>query len=240
MKFFTDRTVENDYLLVKIKDYLKMKDFSRWKEVFVDPGVYDLVKSPRYSWEGKIKIEEFLNLLPKNHYFSFDYPCDMNEQYSTLFIEKSWKNAIKFHKYPQYICTVQCKFNHYWSFLEWFDKYNNLEIKSGILGLGNICRHFFKNEFIKHALPYAFKNCSHERVHIYGLGSRIIPFAYELSQKYNIALTIDSTKWTRACSTELKEIHGINSKASNRQLFFDTFLNILKKKGVKIKKGNIS
>ncbi|MHA2258615.1 MAG: hypothetical protein ACXACO_11625, partial [Promethearchaeota archaeon] len=109
-----------------------------------------------------------------------------------------------------------------------------------ILGLGNICRHFFKNEFIKHALPYAFKNCSHERVHIYGLGSRIIPFAYELSQKYNIALTIDSTKWTRACSTELKEIHGINSKASNRQLFFDTFLNILKKKGVKIKKGNIS
>ena len=54
MKFFTDKSVVNDYLLVKIKDYKKMTDFSRWKEVFIDPGVYDLVKDYKFSWEGKI------------------------------------------------------------------------------------------------------------------------------------------------------------------------------------------
>ena len=51
MKFFTDKTVINDYLLIKIKDYLKLKDKSRWQEIFVDPGVYELTKTFYYSWE---------------------------------------------------------------------------------------------------------------------------------------------------------------------------------------------
>ena len=49
MKFFTDKTVVNDYLLVKIKDYLKMDNFSRWKEVFIDPGVWELTKSNKFG-----------------------------------------------------------------------------------------------------------------------------------------------------------------------------------------------
>ena len=196
MKFFTDKTVENDYLLIKIKDYMKMKDFSRWEEVFIDPGVYDLTKDSKFSWEGTINILDFLNSLPENHYFSCDYPCDMNPAYTDLFLQKTWDNALKYHSHPHYIVTVQYKFKNYWNFVEWFDKYNALDITSGILGLGNMCRFRTLNSYLKHALDYAFSHCKHRRIHIYGLCLKAIPYAYKLAKRYNIELSIDSVKWT--------------------------------------------
>lgn len=223
MKFFTDRTVKNDYLLIKIKDYLKMKDFSRWKEVFIDPGVYELTKSNEYSWVDKINIYDFITSLPDDHYFSLDYPCDMNPKYQREFILKSWINAISYHQHPQYLVTVQFKFNNYWNFVEWFDRYNYLEIKSGILGLGNLCRFRSLTNYIKHAMDYAFSHCNHPRIHIYGLCLKAIPYADKLAKKYNIDFSFDSTKWTRACTTELKERHGYNSQMGNRQEFFDVY-----------------
>ena len=46
MKFFTDHTVDNEFLLIKLKDYLKGKHLKRdYKEVLIDPGVYELTKS---------------------------------------------------------------------------------------------------------------------------------------------------------------------------------------------------
>ena len=119
MKFFTDKKVINDYLLIKIKDYLKVKDFSRWKEVFIDPGVYDLTKGPKFKWEGKINIDKFLDSLLPNHYFSWDYPCDMNKKYTTLFLTKTWNRAVKYHEHPNYIVTVQFKHKNYWSFCKY-------------------------------------------------------------------------------------------------------------------------
>ena len=230
MKFFTDKTVVNDYLLVKLVDYVKMDDFSKWKEIFIDPGVYDLTKSDKFSWEGKINISLFLRFLPPNHFFSWDYPSDMNLQYQTLFITKTWNRAVKFHKHHQYIVTVQFKHNNYWSFVEWFELYNALPIKSGILGLGNMCRHRSLNQFLKHSLDYAFSNCNHKRIHIYGLCLKAIPYAYKLSKKYNIELSIDSTKWTRACSIELKNKYGFfNSRKHNRQEFFDEYMKKIDK-----------
>jgi len=50
MKFFTDKTVDNPYLLIKIKDYLNLKDKSKWKEIFIDPGVYELTKSNKFVY----------------------------------------------------------------------------------------------------------------------------------------------------------------------------------------------
>ena len=231
MKFFTDKTVVNDYLLIKIKDYLKLDDFSRWKEVFIDPGVYELTKSDRYSWEGKIIINDFLHSLPKNHYFSWDYPCDMNKQHTDLFIKKSWYNAQLFHLFPQYIITVQFKYNDYLSFVEWFDKYNNLSITSGILAIGNICRFLYLNEFAKHALDYAFSHCRHPRIHIYGLGFRMIKYANDLAIRYNIDFSIDNTKWTRACSQELKDKYEgrVGCRKHNRQEFFDEYMKKIDK-----------
>ena len=234
MKFFTDKTVINKYLLVKITDYLKMKDFSRWECVFIDPCVYELTKSNEYSWINKIDIEKFLNSLHAGHFFSLDYPCDMNVKYTKLFLNKSWNNAIKYCKFSQYIITVQSEFNDYNSFISWFDRYNTLEIKSGILGLGNMCRILYFTDYIRDTLTYAFKNTKTKRIHIYGLGMRIIPFAYNLALKYNIELTIDSTKWTRAVNKELKWKYGYNAKQKDRQIFFDMYLKVIRSKGVKL------
>jgi hypothetical protein len=223
MKFFTDRTVINDYLLVKIKDYLKMDDFSRWKEIFIDPGVYELTKSNCYSWEWDINVSHFLNSLPDTHYFSFDYPCDMNLQYQELFLKNSWNNAKMFHYHPNYIVTVQSKFNHYWSFKEWFDKYNELPIESGILALGNMCRFRTLNQYLKHSLDYAFSRCNHPRIHIYGLCIKAIPYVNKLAKRFNIELSTDSTKWTRACTVELKEKYNISCNGQNRQEYFNEY-----------------
>lgn len=232
MKFFTDKTIINDYLLIKIKDYLKLKNFSQWKEIYIDPGVYDLTKSPKFSWEGKIDITNFLDSLPKNHYFSCDLPSDMNLRYKKLFLEKSWKYAQMYSYHPQFITTVQFYHNNYWSFKEWFDRYNDLKIKSGILGIGNYCKHHHYNEFIKHTLGYIFKNCRHPKIHIYGLAFRIIPIADKLANKNNIELSIDSTKWTRACNSELKWSEGYNCTSKNRQKFFDVYKKEIENRGV--------
>jgi len=239
MKIFTDKSVENEYLLIKFTNYKKMTDFSRWKEVFIDPGVYDLTKSNTYLWENKRAyqwMEEFIKNLPKDHYFSWDYPPDMNENYTKYFIKKSWQNANQYCKYSQYIVTVQSKFKNYWNFVEWFDKYNNLKIKSEILGIGNLCRIHYLTSYIKHVLDYAFSHCKHPRIHIYGLGFRIIKYANDLAQRFNIHLSIDSTKWTRAVDDKLKEINNgyVSCRKGTRQMFFDYYLNKLQKKGINI------
>lgn len=232
MKFFTDKTVVNDYLLIKIKDYLKLKDFSRWKEIFIDPGVYDLVNSDKFKWEHDIDILKFLDLLPENHYFSFDYPGDMNLQYQDLFLEKTWINAIKYHSHSQYIVTAQYKFRNYMNFMNWFKAYNALDIKSGILGLGNLCRFRSLNQYLKHALSYAFFRCNHSRIHIYGLCLKAIPYAYNLAKKTNIELSIDSTKWTRAVNKKCRDFSISCRNVEERQLFFNEYLKVLRNRGI--------
>jgi hypothetical protein len=236
MKFFTGRPeyIDNPYLLIKIGDYLKINDFTRWEEVFIDPGVYELIKSDKYSWEDTLDIREFLDSLPKNHYFAADYPCDMNLQYTDRFLDKSWNNAIRYCNHPQYIVTVQSQFNNYWWFVQWFDKYNKLNIESGILGLGNSCRIHQLTEFIKHSLDYAFKHCNHPRIHIYGLAMKIIPYAYNLAKRFNIKLSMDSTKWTRPITKELKQECGISCNKENIKKYFETYLQELKRRGIKV------
>ena len=223
MKFFTDKTVINDYLLIKIGDYRKVKDFSRWKEIFIDPGVYELTKSNEYSWVDDLNIWEFLNVLPPNHYFSWDYPGDMNPSHAELFLQNTWENALKYHHHPNYIVTVQFKFHNYLSFIAWFDDYNALDIVSGILGLGNLCRIHFKDQYIKHVLPYAFKNCNHNRIHVYGLALRLIPFAFKLAYHYGIELSVDNTKWTFMIYEQSEK---------DRNICFNLYLDKIRKKGV--------
>jgi hypothetical protein len=196
MKFFTDNTVrylEWGYELTNIKKYLKMRVPNYIKEMLIDPAVYELIDSKEYSWVGKIDIEEFLDSLPNNHYFSFDYPSDMNPQYEDLFLMKSYENAEKYTYHPQYITTVQGKFNNYYSYIEWFHKYNDLEPE--FLGLGNICKQRSWNTFLKHTIPYIFKYSYTDRIHIYGLCKDAIPKVYQLAKKYRIDISIDQVKW---------------------------------------------
>ncbi len=175
-----------------------------------------------------------MNSLKPNEYFSYDYPGDMNLKFQDHFLTRTWDNAIHYCYHPQYIVTAQYRFNDYWSFTKWFDKYNALDIKSGIMGLGNICRIHHLTEYIKHALGYAFKNCKHPRIHVYGLAMKNIKFAYRLANKYNIELSIDSTKWTRCINNDLKKDHGLNCNSKNRQLFFDTYIETLRERGMKV------
>ena len=230
MKFFTDKSVKNPFLLIQLKDYLKMNDFTKWNEVFIDPSVYELLNSYKYSFENKININELLDSLPNNHYLSIDYPSDMNKDYQDLFLKKTWNNALKYYSNSQYIITVQYKHNDFWNFVDWFDKYNNLNIKSGILGLGNLCRFKYLTEYLENVIDYAISNCKHSRIHIYGLCLKAIPFSVRLAERYNIDLSIDSTKWTKACTVNLKNKYGINCKKSNRQQFFNEYLKLIDKK----------
>ncbi len=235
--------------LSRLKDYIKLRekgeDFSKWKEVFVDPGVYKLTTKIQdklglkgeYSWEKELDIMDFLDTLPVNHYFSADYPCDMNLHYTARFLDKSWINANKYCNHPQYLVTVQNQFNHYFWFKEWCDKYNQLPIASGIMGLGNICRILHLTEYIKHSLGYAFRNCKHKKIHIYGLCLKAIPYAYNLAKKFNIELSIDSTKWTRCTQSIANKItNGIrrSCKSSERQAFFNEYLELIKRRGVNL------
>ncbi len=238
MRFFTDKTVKNEFLLIKIKDYFRLQKngnkFSQWKEVFVDPGVYDLKNDYKFLWEGKINIKNFLNSLPKNHYFSCDLPSDMNLKYKKYFLEKSWQYAQAYSYHSQFIVTVQFYHKDHESFIENFDKYNSLKIKSGILGIGNYCKHFYYNEFVNHTLHYIFKNSKHPKIHIYGLALRLIPIASNLARKYNIKLSIDSTKWTRAVTNEFKKNNGVSCRGHNRQLYFNTYLDEIQKRYVSL------
>ncbi|MFX1481204.1 MAG: hypothetical protein ACFFCI_24245, partial [Promethearchaeota archaeon] len=228
------------YLLIKVQDYLKLrakkpKFFMKYKEVFIDPGVYELVKSDKYSWEGILDIREFLDSLPPNHYFAADYPCDMNLKFTARFLDKSWTNALKYCWHPHYIVTVQSQFNDYWHFTQWFDRYNNLNIVSGILALGNLFGINFLTEFMKHALDYAFSHCNHPRIHVYGLGKNNILHAYKLAKHFKIKLSIDSTKWTRmTCANDLRYTEGLSCSSKNRQKYFDVYLESLESIGIEL------
>lgn len=205
----------------------------KWKEILVDPGVFDLKKDYKFKWEGNINIRDFLDSLPDNHFFSCDLPSDMNLKYKKYFLEKSWQYSKAYCYHPQFIVTVQFYHNDYWSFKENFDKYNNLNIKSGFLGIGNYCKQHFYNDFTKHSLPYIFKNSKWPRLHIYGLSMRLIPIAYKFAKKCNIELSIDSTKWTRPINEYIRTLwSGQWFTHKYRQEFFDEYLKEIEKKGV--------
>lgn len=200
--------------------------------------MYDLKKYGEFQWVEKdlVHIPDFLDSLPSNHYFSFDYPGDMNMPLQDYFLDRTWSNAKRYCKHPQYIVTVQYKHNNYWNFMEWFDKFNNLEISSEILGLGNLCRFRTLNQYLKHALDYAFKHTRHQRMHIYGLCMLAIPYANKRARQFNIDLSVDSTKWTRCINDVCRESNSgyASCRKINRQLFFDEYLKEIRKRGVKL------
>lgn len=230
-KFFTDRSVQNDYLLIKVKDYLKMRSFARWKIIFIDPGVYELRGSIEYAFIPKMEVNKFIKNLPQNHYFSLDYPSDMNLDYQDLFMKKSWLNAQKYSKYESYIVTVQSKFQNLQSYKGWFKRYNALDIKSGILAIGNLCRIPRLSKLLKETIRYSFENCDHKWIHIYGLCLQGIVYALKQAEIYDINFSVDSTKWTRACTQELKDKFGrVHAHYLIRQQFFDEYLKLIQKK----------
>ena len=240
MKFFTDGTIEWPYLLTSIDKYLKMSNERKikFKEILIDPGVYFLKKNPTLKWEGKINIAPFLDSLPKNHFLSCDFPSDMNLNYKKLLLEKSWSYAQGYCYHPQFIVTIQFIHNSFWfgknSLMKMFDKYNQLKIRSGFIGIGNLCKQKYNNDFMKHALPYILKNSNYKKIHIYGLSIKNIPIADKLAKRYGIELSIDSTKWTMPIQKEIRSENTLWFTHEKRQIYFDTYLKVIKERGVEI------
>ena len=102
------------------------------------------------------------------------------------------------------------------------------------MGLGNICRIFYLTDYIQASLHYAFKYCKHPRIHVYGLALRIIPYTCKLSKKYNVELSMDSTKWTRAVTNDFKLQNGAACRSHNRQLYFKEYLKVIESRGINL------
>lgn len=226
--FFTDiQTDISNYCLLNINKYSNEKK-NKKKVCFIDPGVYELVRSNEYS-HIDILHELASGKLLKNEYISIDYPCDMNLQYQDEFIEKSIKNNLKYKDNPQYICTIQFKFQDFSDFKKQFEYLEEqIDFSKKIVGIGNLCRIMKVNEFTEKVFHFLLKKPKYQ-YHFYGLALILIK-KYISSFLYREQIvSVDSTKWTRACNYTIKNKFGVNCTKKNRDLFFLEYIKELKK-----------
>lgn len=237
MIFFTDITTKaSNYCMLNIKDY-NSKSTKNKKLTFVDPSVYELKDNIEFS-----KIDLLHDLasgrkeLRKNEYISIDYPCDMNIPNSALFVQKSIDNNIKYKDNPKYICAIQSNYGDFKDFKKRFDElkpvfYN----KNKIVGIGNLCRIMHSNEFTDKVFGYLLRHRSGIKwLHFYGLSMRLIKKYIPKLEGYSMKISVDSTKWTRACSLKLKTEHGLSCSGKNRDLYFLEYIKSMKKKVKKV------
>jgi len=180
------------------------------------------------------------NILQSNEYMSIDYPSDMNPQFEELFIEKSYQNNIEFKDNLHYICTLQSKFLNYHSFMrEYIRLMNIIRIEGKIVGIGNLCRinRFSKNpksksyhiyEYLKTIMKFLLRNLPKGKwVHFYGIGAKIIEEFIPQFLEKGFKVSVDSTKFTKARKNWFKKLHGVCSRAHNRNLYFEHYMNEL-------------
>ncbi len=236
--FFTDiNTNISKYCLLNIKQYYSKKKDN--KEIcYIDPSVHELLKSDEYS---KIDILYKLlddNLLLPNEFISIDYPCDMNANYTDLFIKKSYDNNIKYKDNSKYICTIQFKFKDFEDFIYQTERLRYVWDGNitKIIGMGNLCRIFYADEFMNKVLLYIRDNMQGKSVHFYGIGLRVIKSKiFREILNGNIIVSVDSTKWTRAVNQNLKDrVKAYNCNKQTRDLFFVEYMNNIKKSGIEV------
>ena len=216
----------SSYCLMNIKDYHKKEKFGKKIIYFIDPSVYDLVENEEYS-----KIDLLHDLakgkLQQNEFISIDYPCDMNERYSRLFIEKSIENNLKYKDNMNYICTIQSKFMDFEDFKNQFEFLESkIDFSKKIIGIGNLCRIMYPCKFTDEVFRFlSEKQKEHDYFyHIYGLSMRLV-------RKYLPKLLFcssDSTKWTRAVTNELKSLYGLNCNSKTMDLYFLEYMKTLR------------
>lgn len=210
LTFYTDiQTQISNFCLCQVKGLPKT---DKKNDVIVDPGVYELKKSTEYSQiaelhkiacEGKRKI-------------SIDYPCDMNLNFSDLFIEKSKANNMKYLWNSNYICAVQYHFmdiNDFEFQFKWLEE--RIDVKHKIIGIGNLCRIMRPNRFTD--LVFDFLLQKPYKFHFYGLSLALIN---KYLTQFKQDISVDSTKWTRAVSNDLKSAFGVCCRKNTRDLYF--------------------
>lgn len=242
MEFFTDITTNaSNYCLLKIDKYNDKRKYKKIK-IFVDPGVYELKNNKEFSQIHKLhKLVEKLAYYQKegiqtNEYISIDYPNDMNEQFSDLFIKKSYQNNIRYKDINHYICTIQYNFMDIDSFITEFLKLEPIwkNNPNKIIGIGNLCRIMYPNDFSDMVFQILEREFKGRKIHIYGLALRLIRRYIPDLLKSGVFVSIDSTKFTRAVTNELKKRYGINCKKATRDIFFNEYVNEIKKEDLEV------
>lgn len=234
LTFYTDITTSfSNYCLLNVKKY---NDVRKNKKVFnrIDPSVYELKDSEEYSNIDFLHELISDNLLLENEDISIDYPCDMNLKYSELFINKTNENIKKYYNKEKYIISLQYLFHNFDSFVEQFNKNKQYMLSNKIIGFGNLCRIMKCDEYTDKVFNYIFNNIQeNSKLHFYGLSMRLIKkYVPKLIEKFDIS--IDSTKWTKAITNELKITNGVCCRKNNRDLYFLTYMNELKKLGIDV------
>jgi hypothetical protein len=203
--------------------------------LMIDPGVYELKKSPEYS-----RIDELHALVPTlgpGEFISIDYPCDMNEAYTDLFIKKTYDNNMRYKDEMRYICTVQSRLQDFDSFKEEWYKLEDIWMQCPkIIGIGNLCRIMKPNEFTDNVFDFIIKHVGASRwIHVYGMALRIIKKYVPMMEKAGLKVSVDSTKWTRAATHSFKKKYGVMCRKANRDLYFWHYMNQLKERGLDVK-----
>lgn len=234
--FFTDiNTNASNYCLLNIKSYHNKKKFKK-KVCYVDPSVYELVESDEYSKVDFMHVLLERDLLRENEYISIDYPCDMNEELTDLFIQKSFDNNWKYRYNLKYICAIQSKFRDYKDFVKQTERLQGVwRGRNKIIGIGNLCRIMRPNSFSNNILRYIRNNLIKYRIHFYGLSLKVIKSSHFRSLlNHGACVSVDSTKWTRACTKKLRK-KGLNCSADNRDEYFLEYMKQIQKKGIWVK-----
>ncbi len=206
--------------------------------VLIDPGVHDLIEcSLEYPQIGFFTPAN-LAALPPNTYYSLDYPPDMCPAKTDYYLDKSWMEAVARQGDPHAVITVQSRMGDLARFKEQFQRYIRLEIRSGILGIGNMCRFVspscdegqFACDVFAHVRDHYRENRNVKWIHVYGLSMWHIPTLLSLFGQEPIHLSTDSTKWTRPRSGALKDvIGGCNATTqADRLLCLQDYLQRLK------------
>jgi hypothetical protein len=195
-------------------------------ESLVDPGVWELSKKDEYS---KIDLLHELasgSLLP-NEWISIDYPPSMNVKLADSFIKRSVENNFKYQDNERYICTVQYYPRIAKQFLKRLDELMPiLENTKKMLGIGGIRDIMTPNMHTNLLFHYIIENLEPRRIHLYGPAETLIEKYVPMLERKHWLVSVDSTKWTRACTVKLKKLHGLQAR-KNTKLFFETYMRKL-------------
>jgi hypothetical protein len=228
--FFTEVECESsNYCLLHVSRYnspLKLKK----KEILVDPGVWQLKKRDEYS-----KIEFLHQLasgsLAPNEWISIDYPPTMNEKLAAEFVKRSVENNLKYAANEKYICTIQYYPRNAKQFLSCLKELSPvLENPKKMFGIGfNIGKSRFEMNPDVHTnlvFHYIMKEMTPRRIHLYGPAETVIEKYVPMLERKNFVVSVDSTKWTRASTKQLKKKYGLQAK-KNIEIFFKTYMRKL-------------
>ena len=235
LRFFTNITTNiSNYCLLNIKSYKNKKKFNK-KIIYIDPSVMELRNSDEFSNINFMHQLIEKDQLLKNEWISIDYPCDMNEEFTDLFIQKSMDNNFKYASNLKYICALQFKFKDFKSFVKEAEKLRMVwELPDKIIGIGNMCRLMYRSNFTDNVFKYIRNNMAGHKIHFYGLSLRVLKSSCFKDLLFNnFQISVDSTKWTRPVNKELKNKYKKGyCISSNRDEFFLEYMKNLEKNGI--------